>query len=153
MQTWRFKAVGIAPTVQTRRIEMPGKVRHVISDTELLTFIGRFRKKEPVWLKNEEITRHLKARIKRALGQTYMRHVPDQFKGSSHFCVSFDPGLHSRQESLGLIVSSPDAPVPYLMAYGPVIVIRRVPVSELQSQLVLDLIEEGKVSVLFLHFI
>ena len=63
--------------------------------------------------------------------------------------MSFDPGLHSRQESLGLIVSSPDAPVPYLMAYGPVIVIRRVPVSELQSQLVLDLIEEGKVSVCF----
>ena len=63
--------------------------------------------------------------------------------------MSFDPGLHSRQETLGLIVSSPDAPVPYVMAYGPCIVIRKVPVSQLQSQLVLDLIEEGKVSVCF----
>ena len=78
-----------------------------------------------------------------------MKQIPAQFKGSSHFCVTFDPGLHSRQESLGLIVSSPDAPVPYLMAYGPVIVIRKVPVSAMQSQLVLDLIEEGQVSVCF----
>ena len=78
-----------------------------------------------------------------------MEQIPAQFKGSSHFCVSFDPGLHSRQESLGLIVSSPDAPVPYLMAYGPVIVIRKVPVSAMQSKLVLDLIEEGQVSVCF----
>ena len=128
---------------------MPGKVRHVIPDTELMEYIRLFRRKQPVWLKDEGTTKHLKTRLKHAVGMTYMKQIPDQFKGSSHFCVSFDPGLHSRQESLGLIVSSPDAPVPYLMAYGPLIVIRKVAVSAMQSELVLDLLGEGKVSVCF----
>ena len=132
---------------------MPGKRRNFLSDTELMAHIRLFREKQPVWIKNETLTHHLKRRLRIALGLTYMKQIPAQFKGSSHFCVSFDPGLHSRQESLGLIVSSPDAPVPYLVAYGPVIVIRRVPISEMQSDLVLDLIGEGKVSVCFLHFI
>ena len=147
MQTWRFNAV--APMLQTETICMPGKLHHTLTDSDTLIYIRRFRNKEPVWYKDLESTKHLKARLKQAVGLAYLNHIPDQFKGSSHFCVSFDPGLHSRQESLGLIVSSPDAPVPYLMAYGPVIVIRRVAVSELRSELVLDLIGGGKVSVCF----
>ena len=69
----------IAYTAQTRRIEMPGKVRHVISDTELLRYIGLFRKKEPVWLKDAETTKQLKKRLKHAVGLTYMKQNPDQF--------------------------------------------------------------------------
>ena len=149
MQTWRFKAVDIAHTLQTKTIYMPCKAHHTMPDSDTMIYIRRFRNKEPVWLKNHTKTKHLKARLKQAVGSAYLKHIPDQFEGSSHFCVSFDPGLHSRQESLGLIVSSPDAPVPYLMAYGPLIVIRRVAVSEMQSELVLDLIGEGKVSVCF----
>ena len=148
MQTWRFNAVGIVERLQPR-IDMPGKTRNFLTDTELMRYIRIFRKNQPVWVKNEILTHHLKYRLRMALGLTYMEQIPAQFKGSSHFCATFDPGLHSRQESLGLIVSSPDGPVPYLMAYGPVIVIRKVPVSAMQSQLVLDLIEEGQVSVCF----
>ena len=148
MQTWRSNAVGIVEKLQPR-IDMPGRTRNPLTDTELMGYIRIFRKNQPIWIKNEATTKHLKHRLKIALGLTYLEQIPAQFKGSSHFCVSFDPGLHSRQESLGLIVTSPDGPVPYLMAYGPVIVIRKVPVSAMQSQLVLDLIEEGQVSVCF----
>ena len=105
--------------------KMPGKVRHVLSESELLRHIGLFRKKKPFfWYGDEKRTNTL--RIKTSLGLTYMREMLGLFKGISHLSLTFDPVLHGGQEILA--VSSPYAPVPYLVA------IRRMPISEMQSE-------------------
>ena len=105
--------------------KMPGKVRHVLSESELLRHIGLFRKKIPFfWYGDEKRTNTL--RIKTSLGLTYMRKMLGLFKGISHVSLTFDPVLHGGQEILA--VSSPYAPVPYLVA------IRCMPISEMQSE-------------------
>ena len=48
MQTWRFTAVTIAPTLPTET-RMPGKSNQSIPAYELMTCIRRFRNGEPVW--------------------------------------------------------------------------------------------------------
>ena len=89
--------------------KMPGKVRHVLSESELLRHIGLFRKKIPFfWYGDEKRTNTL--RIETSLGLTYTRKMLGQFKGISHLSLTFDPVLHGGQEILA--ASSPYAPVP-----------------------------------------
>ena len=99
--------------------KMPGKVRHVLSESELLRHIRLFRKKIPFfWYGDEKRTNTL--RIETSLGLTYTRKMLGQFKGISHLSLTFDPVLHGGQEILA--VSSPYAPVPCM------------PISEMQSE-------------------
>ena len=56
-----------------------------------------------------------------------------------------DPGLHGRQDTMGLVVHDPRA---NLTAYGPTVVIRTLDMGEtVYSQLVVDLLEEGRTVV------
>ena len=50
MQTWRSNAVGIVEKLQPR-IDMPGRTRNPLTDTELMGYIRIFRKNQPVWVK------------------------------------------------------------------------------------------------------
>ena len=106
--------------------KMPGKVRHVLSESELLRHIDLFRKKIPPFFWYGDANRTNTLRIKTTIGLTYMRKMLGLFKGISHVSLTFDPVLHGGQEILA--VSSPYAPVPYLVA------IRRMPISEMQSE-------------------
>ena len=56
-----------------------------------------------------------------------------------------DPGLHGRQDTMGLVVHDPRA---NLTAYGPTVVIRTLNLGEtVYSQLVVDLLQEGRAVV------
>jgi len=70
-----------------------------------------------------------------------MAETSSLFAESTHFSITSDPGLHGREDTLGLIVFSPDADI---SAYGPTVVIRDVPLEECTDQLVLDLLDEGR---------
>jgi len=63
------------------------------------------------------------------------------FAGCKHWSITFDPGLHGRQDTLGLAVCAPDTG---LCAYGPTVVIREVPLEECTDELIIDLLDEGK---------
>ena len=88
--------------------KMPGKVRHVLSESELLRHIGLFRKKISSGMETKNV--QTRSGQKLPIGLTYMRTMLGLFKGISHLSLTFDPVLHGGQEILA--VSSPYAPVP-----------------------------------------
>ena len=107
----------------------------------MLTFIRKFRAGEGFVWRDGRKTKFVVLRLKAAVVAAYLNATQNAFSACRHWCMSFDPGLHGRQDTLGLLVSSPDNG---LTAYGPTVVARLVRHIDTCSQLVLDLLEEGK---------
>ena len=111
-----------------------------IVPARLMEWIAQFRKKEFHPGKDRTKLR-FGWLIKGAQCLAERDHTKEVFADCKHFSITADPGLHGRQDTLGLIVCSPDAD---LCAYGPALTIREMPLEDTTDQFVIDLLEEAK---------
>jgi len=140
LQVWRERAVRQAPAPILGVGVRPMRKNQQAPATVLQEIFRRFMRNGTFEWRPDTSDLHIRQQIKRGVCKGYMTMTRARFAGCKHLSFASDPGLHGREDTLGLVGFSPDVG---LTAYGPTIVIRHVPLEECAGQLVLDLLEAG----------